>query len=294
MKMKTVLIGAGSDLGVHVDGSRLAPKRLLTDLASFYQGETQLLEQNPNIIKSRSLADKRKNDVELEKFNQELYHTIEKYLKESFFPIIIGGDHSVSIPSCLADANQNETIGMILFSTHAFYHTFETTPNGNLHELATATVNGYRTNELKNYHTGNIIPSKNTVIIGPVNISKNERENIRYSGATVFTLEDIRKQGMETILNQAFAIATEKTAGVHICFNLDILSPNISTGVSIPEEDGITEEEAMEILNYILTQIEKLTALDLTEFNPLRDPTRKTEQIAVNLLAKTIMAIEKK
>ena len=71
--MKTILIGAGSDLGVHVDGAKLGPRRLITDLTSFYEKESVIIEQDPSIIKSRSLADKRKNDIEIVKFNKNLY-----------------------------------------------------------------------------------------------------------------------------------------------------------------------------------------------------------------------------
>jgi len=66
--MKTVLIGAASDLGIHIDGARNGPKRLFEDLTNFYQGEEVILEQDSMIIKSRSLADKRKNQVEIQKF----------------------------------------------------------------------------------------------------------------------------------------------------------------------------------------------------------------------------------
>ena len=40
--------------------------------------------------------------------------------------------------------------------------------------------------------------------------------------------------------------------------------------------------------------MEKITSFDLVEFNPTRDVERKTEQIAVNILAKTLMSVEKK
>ncbi len=292
--MKTVLIGAGSDLGLHIDGARLAPKMLLNDLASFYQGESILLEQDNSIIKSRTLADKRKNQVELQKYNAKLYEIEKKYIDEGYFPITIGGDHSISIASALADNKKNENIGLIWLDAHADYSTFNTTESGNLNTLSLAAINGYKCSELGSFHDGNFIPTKNTVVIGVNKINSWERENVKYSGITVFTMEDIKKQGIETIMNQAFAIAGEKTNGIHISYDLNLLSPEVATGVSIPEENGLTEEEIMETITFILKQIDKLTGFDLVELNPTRDLNRKTEQIAVNILAKTIMALEKK
>lgn len=292
--MKSILIGAGSDLGVHIDGARLGPKRLLDDLASFHKGESILLEQDNSIIKSRGLADKRKNEIPLQEFNKKLYEIELNYLENGYFPITIGGDHSIAIASILASAKKRETLGLIWFDAHTDYHTFETTTTGNIHGLPLAAVNGYKCRELTSFHSGNFIPSKNTVIIGARSIDRLEKENIKYSGVTVFTTEDIKNQGIEAIITQTFAIAGEKTNGIHISYDLDLLSPEIVTGVSVPAEDGLTEEEGMLLLNESLKYIEKITSFDLVEFNPTRDVKRKTEQIAVNILAKTLMSVEKK
>ena len=74
--MKTFIVGAGSDLGVHIDGAHLGPIQLMNDLKGFYQGESFSLIQNENIIKSRNLSDRRKNEYEIDKFNTELYKVI--------------------------------------------------------------------------------------------------------------------------------------------------------------------------------------------------------------------------
>ena len=74
--MKITIYGAGSDLGVHIDGAALGPVQLIKDLKSFYDGEIISVNQNPNIIKSRNLSDRRKNEYEIERLNTELYKNI--------------------------------------------------------------------------------------------------------------------------------------------------------------------------------------------------------------------------
>lgn len=292
--MKTIIIGAGSDLGVHVDGARLGPKRLLADLASFYKGESVLLEQEANIIKSRSLADKRKNDIEIIKFNKKLYNTELSFLEKDYFPITVGGDASITIASTLASAKKHENIGFIWFSGNSNYDTFETTADGNIHNLSVAAINGYKCKDLKSYHTGNAVLSRNTVIVGVNNLTPKQRDNLKYSGVSVFTLDDIRRDGIENVINQAFLIASEKTNGVHIGYDLSLLAPDVATGISLLGNDGVTEEEAIQVLDSILKNIEHVISFDFVEFNPAYDQGRKTEQIAVNILAKTIMSVEKK
>ena len=58
---------------------------------------------------------------------------------------------------------------------------------------------------------------------------------------------DFKEKGLENIVEEAFKIASDKTKGIHISYDLDLIDPETAPGVSIPEFDGITEEEAMKI-----------------------------------------------
>ena len=50
----------------------------------------------------------------------------------------------------------------------------------------------------------------------------------------------------------------------------------------------------MNINKLIIAHMKDITSYDLVEFNPLRDENRKTEQIALNILAQIINAVNKK
>lgn len=292
--MKTIIVGAGSDLGVHIDGAHLGPVQLMNDLKGFYKGETLSFTQKDSIIKSRNLSDRRKNEYEIEQFNTTLYNSILEKVKEGYFPITIGGDHSIAVASALASANVHENIGIIWFDAHTDYNTFETTVSGNIHGLPLAAINGYKTHELRYFHKGNVIQAAKTVIVGARSIDDWEKDNLKYAGVTVFTTDDIKEKGVEKVVEEAFGIAGDRTKGIHISYDLDLIDPDVAPGVSIPEFDGITEEEAMKINEIIMNHINKVVSYDLVEFNPLRDKNRKTEQIAINLLAQIIKTVENK
>ena len=293
--MKAVIIGAGSDLGVHIDGAHLGPLQLMNDMKPIYHGEMINLMQDEGIVKSRNLSDRKKNDVEIERFNTALYKLELKKMKEGLFPLTLGGDHSVAVASALADSKINDGhVGMIWIDAHTDYNTFETTVTGNIHGLPLAAINGYKNSELRYYHDGKVIQPSRTVIIGARSIDEAEKDNVKYSGVTVFTTQDIKEKGIEAIMDEAFKIAGYKTKGIHISYDLDIIDPDIAPGVSVPEFDGINEEEAMQINEYIINHIKSVLSYDLVEFNPLRDVDRKTEQIALNLLAQVIRAVENK
>ena len=293
--MKTVIFGAGSDLGVHIDGTSLGPKQLINDISSFYKDEIITLEQDKNIIKSKNLSDRRKNEYEIERFNEALYDAyLKKINNEECFPILIGGDHTTAIPSALANVEKHKEIGIIWIDAHADFNTFQTTETGNLHGLPLATIVGYENNELRYYHKGNLINPSKCVIVGARSIDNAEKDNLRYANVKVYTTNDIKEKGVNQVLDEAFEIAGKKTAGIHVSFDLDVITPEVAPGVSVPEDDGITEEETMKITKYLSKNIKDITSFDLVEFNPLRDENRKTEQIAVNVLAEIIKAASSK
>ncbi|HMZ08931.1 MAG TPA: arginase family protein, partial [Anaerolineales bacterium] len=57
------------------------------------------------------------------------------------FPLIIGGDHSLSIGS-VRGAARNRKIGVIWLDAHADFNTAETTPSGNIHGMSLAILAG--------------------------------------------------------------------------------------------------------------------------------------------------------
>ena len=291
--MKTIIFGAGSDLGVHIDGASLGPEQLINDISTFYKGEVMSYKQDPTIIKSRNLSDRRKNEYEIEQFNTTLYNAIIEKNKDEYFPITIGGDHSVAIASALACTKTNVDVGIIWIDAHTDYNTFKTTITGNIHGLPLATING-ENGELRAFHDGKIIQPARTVIIGARSIDDGERDNVKYSGVTVFTTEDVKEKGIETVMDEAFKIAGYKTKGIHVSFDLDVIDSKVAPGVSVPEDNGLTEEEAMEINKYLVKHMADILSFDLVEFNPLRDFDRKTEQIALNILSQIVAAAEKK
>ena len=51
--MRTVIFEACTDLGVHIDGASLGPVQLMNDLKTFYKGESEIIEADKTVIKSR-------------------------------------------------------------------------------------------------------------------------------------------------------------------------------------------------------------------------------------------------
>ncbi len=287
--MNTIIFSAQADLGINVDGDQQGSLQLVNDIRSFFKGEILELVE-PNIIKSRNLSDRRKNEYELNRYNTTLYEKqVELKSNEDNFVITIGGDESVSIPSALADKEVKKDVGLIYFTGACLFDTFETTQNGNLKDLTISAITGYKTKEMHYYHE-EPIPTSRAVIIGCRELNKEQKENLRYSGIQYYTAQDLKEQGIEEIMEKAFEIANYKTKGVHIAFSMTFIDPEYAPAVSEPKFDGLDESSVTTINEIITKHIDEVTSYDFVAFNPLRDEERKTEQIAINILAQIINA----
>ncbi len=277
---KCLLIGAGSDLGVHIDGARNGPKEIL----KLQKERKILLEQDKKIIKSLSDSDLRKNLKEVNNFNQKLYEVIEK---ENDFCITIGGDHSIAIASGFASLKKHKNLGLIWIDAHLDYNTFETTITGNLHGLPLATLNGLN-EDLRPFEKENFYNPKNTVVVGYRAMESNaikEIENIKAMGVTVFTTNDINEMGINKVMELALKIANNNTFGVHISFDLDVIDPDIARGVTVKEKNGINLKQVQEITDILIKQ-DTIKSFDLVEYNPLNDTDKKTLEIAQFIIEK--------
>lgn len=278
------IIGACSDLGVHVDGAKLGPEILEKNLNQKNINKIINIKAN-NINKELDKNNLKKNLNEINIFNQKLYTEVLNSLNNNNFPLTLGGDHSIAIASALASIKKYNNLGIIWFDAHGDFHTFESTISGNIHGLPFAAICNYEKKDLADFHNGNFYNPKNAVLVGGRDIDKpGEINNLKNAGVTIFTTEDIRNLGIDYVYNKAFEIASNGTNGVHVSYDLDVIDPNIAPGVSIPAVDGINLEEAYSFADYMIKNKEKIKSIDLVELNPLRDIENKTEKIAKKIL----------
>ena len=176
-------------------------------------------------VKALDSKNEKRNLIPINEFNEELYKIVIKTIGQGDFPITVGGDHIIAIASSLASLKKHQNLGIIWFDSHADYNTYKTSVTGNLHGLPLAVATHYEKNILADFHDGPFYDPKHTVIVGGRDIDPWEWENVLDAGVTVFSTNDIKKYGAETICKKAFEIASNGTNGVHISFDLDLIDP---------------------------------------------------------------------
>jgi arginase len=290
IKVNINIIEACSDLGTHVDGSELGPIEIVNNLNTNKIANVYKINK-VNTVKSKDKADLEKNLDGVNEFTKNIFNQVSSIIKNNGFPLTIGGDHSVVIGSILASNKLQGNLGVIWIDAHGDYNTFETTHTGNLHGLPFAAVSGYNCDKLTNFVDGLYVNPKNCVVVGARSIDPWEIGNIKDAGVTVFTTEDIKLEGARNIMNKAIKIASNNTNGIHISYDLDVIDPLVAPGVSIPEENGINEDEAYLIMDEIIDNIELVKSMDLVEYNPTRDKNDVTRDIGINLINNIVVLI---
>jgi len=103
----------------------------------------------------------------------------------------------------------------------------------------------------------------------------------------VFTMEDIDMYGLRSIMQRAVEIAEDGTEGIHLSFDLDVVTPSDAPGVGTPVKGGITYREA-HLAVEMLSVRPKLRSIELVELNPVLDYANKTGELAVSLLCSVL------
>jgi len=225
---------------------------------------------------------------DIAKVCQKLYQSALATLEEGAMPIVLGGDHSLAAGSVAAAAEWANTtrqlpLGLIWVDAHGDMNTPATTSSGNVHGMPLAALLGPEPAELS--RIGNFAPKvqpAHTVLIGVRNLDDREKVLVRDSHIHVFTMKDIDRQGIASVVEQAVALAGAGTAGIHVSFDMDVCDPMVAPGVGTPVKGGLDYREAHMVMEMVADS-GALTSLDLVEVNPTLDIQNTTAQLGTEL-----------
>src|SRR5438034_6774520 len=143
-------------------------------------------------------------------------------------PIVLGGDHSIAVGTMSGMAEsfrrQNRKIGLMWFDAHADFNTPQISPSGNVHGIPMAAIMGYGPIELT--HVFGFAPKiqpQHAVMIGIREVDLKERELVKKSGVRVFTMKEIDRRGIGSVMDEALAIVTKDTDGFSVTLDAALL-----------------------------------------------------------------------
>jgi arginase len=213
-------------------------------------------------------------------------------LEKGYLPLILGGDHSLSIGTVAAVARHYGTggasVGLIWVDAHVDMNTPATTPSGNIHGMSLAVLTGHghpRLLEVNGSRPG--VAPENVTVLGARELDDGEKELVRRLGVRVITMSEIDERGIGPCMDEALERANRATGGFHLSFDLDSLDPHAAPGVGTPVQGGLTYREAHLVCEKA-AGTERLVSLEVVELNPVLDHRNHTARLAVGLVASAL------
>jgi arginase len=215
---------------------------------------------------------------------ESLAAMVERCCGPDDFPLVVGGDHSLTMGSLAGVVRARGPVGVIWIDAHADFNTDETSPSGNIHGMPLAALVGIGHKQLVELGGfGPKVDPHRVVIIGSRDLDPGEKEFLREVGIHVFTMKEIDRLGMAAVVEQAIDLATDGTNGLHISFDIDAVDPKDAPGTGTKVAGGLTYREAHLSLE-LIADAGKMTSLDIVEVNPTLDMENRTAMLAAELI----------
>jgi arginase len=226
---------------------------------------------------------------EIAAFAQALSAETFDALEKRQFPIILGGDHSMSMGSVNGVARHCASTGRELFvlwlDAHADFNTPETSPSGNMHGMSLAMLAGEPgLDAVLSGHPRTLVKPSNIYLFGIRSLDREERNLLGARGVHIDDMRRVDEFGVAHLLQQILEEVKRRGGLLHVSLDVDFLDPSIAPGVGTVVPGGATYREAHLIME-MLYDSEIVGSLDLAELNPILDERGKSAHALVELVA---------
>jgi agmatinase len=185
-------------------------------------------------------------------------------------PVLLGGDHSITLPELRAVAKTHAPLALIHFDSH-------TDTNDQYFGKPY-----YHGSPFRRAVEEGIVSAENSIQVGMRGsvYTKNAYDDSIDLGFQVVTMSAVRQMGLqklrETIKGR---VGSHK---VFVTFDIDVVDPAYAPGTGTPEVGGFTSAEAIELVRGLKGL--NFVGFDVVEVLPDKDPAEITALLAANIV----------
>ncbi len=246
----------------HRKGARSAPKTVREESYSF---ETYLFEHD---IDLEDVPFHDMGDIVCESLDDMIGgvgNAVGEIVKAEKFPILIGGEHSITPPAI----RKLGEVGVIILDAHLdFRNEYLDEPDG--HACVSRRV-------------VDLVGVENILTIGVRSMERKEKEESEALGLRYIDAFKLKEMGMKKALEN---LEWER---IYLSLDMDFFDPSFAPGVGNPEFFGFSPEEVKECMNIFG---DKLVGFDVTETCPPFD-NGNTSSLAARMIREVLAVVWK-
>jgi agmatinase len=269
--LDVAIIGVPYDGGTsYRPGARLGPREIRSQ-SSLIRSYSYFQKVAPfDRLNVADVGDVDAPPVSIEKCYEAVEARIAAILAAGARPIVIGGDHSISLPVLRALAKKHGPLALVQIDAHIdtwdeyfgekYFHG---TPFRRA--IEEGIIDGRRFIQVG--------------IRGPM-YGEEDFEFHRKHGITMIDIDQVKDRGIPWVVGEIRRVATGST---YMTFDIDGIDPAFAPGTGTPEVGGLTSHEAQRLVRGLAGL--SLVAGDIVEVSPLYDgPGQITSVLAANLM----------
>lgn len=254
-------------------GAHLAPAAFRQSLSSFttYAVESGCDLQRERIIDFGDIA---MHTTDVTESHKRIKDTVYELLQENekLFPIIIGGDHSVSYPAIAAFQQARGKTAVIQFDAHCDVR--------NLQDGGVTNGTPFRKLLEEKHIEGDYLYQ-----VGIRNFVNSEAyvHYVKQAGVRMVTMEEVETVGIQSVIQSILKEVGEKAEHLYVSLDMDVLDQAYAPGCPAAAPGGMTSSVLMEALN-LIARSPLFSGIDIVEVDPSVDFRSMTSKLSAYLI----------
>jgi agmatinase len=197
---------------------------------------------------------------------------VRALLDRGAFPVVLGGDHSITFPVVQAYADRGP-FGLLHVDAHLDYSD---------EFLGVRIASG---NPIKRISELPFVTRIVQVGIRGIRTRQDAFEDSTRRGNLIVTARELHEGGVPAVLERI-----PRLDRYYVTVDIDALDPAVAPGTSSPEPDGLTYRQLRDLLRGIAGK-GRILGMDLVETNPFLDPIGLTQSLAASTILEFLAAI---
>jgi arginase len=250
------------------------------NLSSVHTNNATNVRINPQEHHQQQQQQNAKNSILVGAGAHLICEAVKEACQQGQFPLILGGDHSISLGSLSGILQMRPNTGILWIDAHADLHTPATSETGNMHGMPLGMLMdgiSYDPSTLPGFewwweddpqNKKRLLHPKDLVYVGLRDVDAAERKAIKQLGIKAFTMYDIDHYGIGRVMDMALDhLLSSGPRPIHLSWDIDSVDPLHAPATGTAVRGGLTYREAHYVCESVAAS-GALASADIVELNP--------------------------